>query len=274
MNLKLQALVLAAAMAMSVSGAANATLANGASGNSSVFLTVLDNTNNISALFDLGLNYNDFASQITPGINAAGTTYSWDLTSANYSAAWNTFLGTADLSTSKWAIYTGDNAGNGAGARGMVVTYSSGVNFSNSQLQTGQTSFDTYLNANANLGNHQSVENGASSATSTNAFAESASAYGTNGRVAGQGNLITWGNFDTSLKVVSLVRSNTSAGSNTTFTNYNNQYGDSLFSLTSAGGLTYAAAAATAPVPEPETYAMLLAGLGLMGAIARRRTAK
>ena len=28
------------------------------------------------------------------------------------------------------------------------------------------------------------------------------------------------------------------------------------------------------PVPEPETYAMLLAGLGLMGAIARRRKAK
>jgi hypothetical protein len=29
--------------------------------------------------------------------------------------------------------------------------------------------------------------------------------------------------------------------------------------------------ALTAPVPEPETYAMLLAGLGLMGAVARRR---
>jgi hypothetical protein len=27
----------------------------------------------------------------------------------------------------------------------------------------------------------------------------------------------------------------------------------------------------TAPVPEPETYAMLLAGLGLMGVVARRR---
>jgi len=26
------------------------------------------------------------------------------------------------------------------------------------------------------------------------------------------------------------------------------------------------------PVPEPETYAMLLAGLGVMGAIARRRS--
>jgi hypothetical protein len=26
-----------------------------------------------------------------------------------------------------------------------------------------------------------------------------------------------------------------------------------------------------APIPEPETYAMLLAGLGLIGAVARRR---
>ena len=32
--------------------------------------------------------------------------------------------------------------------------------------------------------------------------------------------------------------------------------------------------AISAPVPEPETYAMLLAGLGLMGAVARRRKAQ
>jgi len=32
--------------------------------------------------------------------------------------------------------------------------------------------------------------------------------------------------------------------------------------------------AATAPIPEPETYAMMLAGLGLMGFVARRRRQK
>jgi hypothetical protein len=31
---------------------------------------------------------------------------------------------------------------------------------------------------------------------------------------------------------------------------------------------------ATAPVPEPETWAMLLAGLGLVGAAVRRRSAR
>ena len=45
-----------------------------------------------------------------------------------------------------------------------------------------------------------------------------------------------------------------------------------------AGGtvpsLSYVEALNTAPVPEPETYAMLLAGLGVMGALARRRKAQ
>ena len=36
------------------------------------------------------------------------------------------------------------------------------------------------------------------------------------------------------------------------------------------GGL-YAFSVTTQPVPEPETYAMMLAGLGLIGAVARRR---
>ncbi len=41
----------------------------------------------------------------------------------------------------------------------------------------------------------------------------------------------------------------------------------------SMGG-AYNGAIQLAPVPEPETYAMLLAGLGLMGAVVRRRSTR
>jgi hypothetical protein len=44
-------------------------------------------------------------------------------------------------------------------------------------------------------------------------------------------------------------------------------------SLATGGPETYFVLGATvSPVPEPESYAMMLAGLGLMGFIARRKT--
>lgn len=46
--------------------------------------------------------------------------------------------------------------------------------------------------------------------------------------------------------------------------------------ITGTAGGTYAGtlSAAAAPIPEPETYALMLAGLGLMGFVARRRKQK
>jgi hypothetical protein len=49
-----------------------------------------------------------------------------------------------------------------------------------------------------------------------------------------------------------------------------NTVGD-VWNLSSSGALTYTAAAVAA-VPEADTSAMFLAGLGLMGFVARRRT--
>ena len=58
----------------------------------------------------------------------------------------------------------------------------------------------------------------------------------------------------------------------------NLQYQTIGLSIAASGGtvpsLSLVGALHTAPVPEPESYAMLLAGLGLMGTIARRRKTK
>ncbi len=51
-------------------------------------------------------------------------------------------------------------------------------------------------------------------------------------------------------------------------------WGDPMSSATGKYELTLTAQSSLAPVPEPETYAMMLAGLGLLGVMARRRKLK
>lgn len=52
----------------------------------------------------------------------------------------------------------------------------------------------------------------------------------------------------------------------------NHTYAFRLTGVTLASGGSYAGSINVTPVPEPESYALFLAGLGLMGFIARRRS--
>jgi len=266
MNFKLKAAVAAVAMVASMS--ASAAMTNSASGASSLILTVLDNTNNISATFDLGFDYNTFQAPLVTGL---GYTQTWDLAgNADYAAAWSSFLSVANLNSTatNWGVFAGDTSGSGAGSRGLITTFASGsALMTQSQLNTGVSNLENYFAANNALGTHTTAANGASSAISGQAFAESA-AYGTGKKINNQGNLIALKGFDTTMDIVNLKYVGTALLANNSVTTYGNQYGNATFGLTSAGVLTY-----TAPVPEADTYAMLLAGLGLMGFIARRRTA-
>jgi PEP-CTERM motif len=265
MGFKLQTLL--AALALTVATApAQAAFNNNFSGNGSLFLTVLDNTNNISALFDLGYENQTFNSGLVADALANGGTYTWNLAAGDYASAWSTFWATAVNSSSlQWGVMSADNTGGSAGARNLITTYNSGVKFvSTTQMQSTLTNFDAYLNANATLGNHASVANGASTATAGAAFAEDSKAYGTTGRInaTGYDTTATLGTTMT-LRQVFQGASAAAAVTESTLSNANGNFG---MNLSSAGVLTF-----TAPVPEADTNAMLMVGLGMIGFMARRR---
>lgn len=275
--MKFQLKALVAALALSAASlSAQAAMNNAGSGDSSLILTVLDNNANISATFDLGYNYSTFSDLVSA---ANSGTFSWDLTGGNYGSAWSTYWATASAADTKWAIYAADGTGNGVGARGMITTVSGGSNLSlTTQLVNSISGFEPYINTNNNINalgtagatsNHDVVANGASTATGGAAFAESA-AYGTAGRVNGAGYVATTG-LDQSMTVVQLLSGANNTARITTST-LGNSEGNYNFSLSSAGVLSFNVPTVT-PVPEADSYAMLLAGLGVMGLVARRRKA-
>ncbi|MBP1204776.1 hypothetical protein JOD97_002818 [Duganella sp. 1411] len=51
-------------------------------------------------------------------------------------------------------------------------------------------------------------------------------------------------------------------------------YSVNVTGTTGLSGATYGATVSALPVPEPETYAMMLGGLALLGAVARRKAQK
>lgn len=81
----------------------------------------------------------------------------------------------------------------------------------------------------------------------------------------------TAGSFDVSLKRV--------FAANTSIATFSNVMSGGVYAFGTGSSARLAQTSTyfdvvMVPVPEPETYAMLLAGLGLMGAIARRRKSK
>lgn len=270
--MKFQYKTLVAALALSAATVpAQAAMTFATSGSSSLILTLLDFNSNMSATFDLGYSYDTFQDLVS----AAGTTgsYSFNLAGGDYANAWSSFWGTASASTTKWAVYAADGTGSGAGARGIISTYASGANLTNSnQLQTSIGNFNTYMTQNNALDNHNSVENGASVVTTnlSNAFAGKATAYGSTGRINAQGH-VSMNNMDTTMTVVQQLTGAT-AGSPVAFNTLGNAQGDYTFKMASNGMLSFSVPVAT-PVPEADSYAMLLAGLGVIGLVARRRKA-
>ena len=276
MNFKLKSLVAAVVLAASVP--AHAALENGITNNSSMSLIALDTVNNVSAVFDLGVNFADFTFLTNATANAtnvastgySATSHAFDFTTGDWASSWSAFSAAAgNLANVKWAVIGSDNNGTGTAARGFISTYSgAATGMATTSVTTALGQMDTFYTAQtaANIETHSTAAAGASEAVVGNAaYTSMVNGFGTS-KFFNAGNTVAVGNVGDQLFFAQYASGANGLAAASFATS---ALAGSYFSLGANGTLNYVAVAA---VPEADTSAMMLAGLGLMGFIARRRT--
>lgn len=234
------------------------TLGTASTGSSLVLNVADENTSQTSYELDLNLSVATF--------NGAGT-YSWTLTGDN----WNTFLASADVSSLGWSVVA--NKFTNSGQQSIYVTAADGTVASDLAVRNS-----AIVNAVGEITSYyqQLPENVVSSTAGSTSPAYWA--YHTGDNIAsylGSANSVmnvigTASSFYQVAVTPKTVGGATYAGN--TLATVTVLAGS--FNLTNTDGvytLTYTQP--TAAVPEASTLAMLLAGLGFVGFIARRRAA-
>jgi PEP-CTERM motif len=281
-SMKFQLKALAAAMVLAAAVPAQAALDLGTTGNGSMTIAVFDRVANVSALFDLGKNYSDFSvigtSFADSNVDAEGVNFSWDLTSGDYATAWSTFAGLTNSANWQFAVLGGDNAGSGAGNRGLISTLNQPAvtAITTNPLQAQISVWDNYMGANTvdngtiyqNHGTELFPTGVANGGSVGNVGLASALIYFGGNKPNAAGSVVV-GNVGQSLAVYQNVTGSSAFGA-TTSTIFGN---NAAFTFTANGALTYTTNDPVVVVPEADTWAMMLLGLGFMGFAARRKQA-
>ncbi|MGQ9862244.1 MAG: FxDxF family PEP-CTERM protein [Thiobacillaceae bacterium] len=259
MKLKL----ITASLVLATSGSAHALIidgtfpAGGKRGDGELFMTLLNETKQISYILDLNVRMYAFLDGV-----ANGQTYV-------YAADANmlSFLATSAGDPLLWAIGASDNSGANAKDWQAYISTASSIDLANTlrnqDLAKMGTSADIMLaNVNADIGNNASL---IITDPNRSAYAGYAQWYHNWG---GAANFIADGPIGQPMNLYHLRQTtglfaDRNKPSMYLPLTYNGQPYQATLDM--GGNLTIT------PVPEPETYALMLAGLGLVGWMARRR---
>lgn len=268
--------LMAAAVAMAASAGASADMSTIASGNSSLAFIALDSVGSpISVMMDLRYTLDQFlpslattnAGSIQWNFNTNSLLVNGVAQSGNFSWSDNlaSFNANAQVGETKWAVIAGDSLSTASSTSPIRYLSTSTAALSTVDNQTlanlaNFTGQNLLYTAN-NLVQTDGVVDG-STATSGQAYV--GQTFGTAGTWGNRttGSWSAYANIGASQNFYSLF--GTPAVGAPTLATVSQYAGTFSYD---AGVLTYAVAA----VPEPESFAMLLAGLGMIGAIARRR---
>jgi hypothetical protein len=281
-------LIASALAAVSIAPAFAEINTNFATSGSDLFLVVKANAGTTEWTYtkDLGITFQDFLPN-----NKFALDNSLNLNYALGSDSnWTTFKTTTNLVSAKWAVYSiYDNSTldtDGIGSLGMLMTTnkpasgmlgtSSANRLNDTKLQSAISNQTTFINKTNTLTGQAGVTDGSSllsgGSTTNGSFTFSKQLFYGQSTAATSATFAPTGNIGETLRFAAVY--NTNGATNATVQNFSFEGLDyatidkyvSTWTLNSNGDIAF-----TAAVPEPGEWAFMMAGLGLVGMIARRR---
>ena len=262
-----------AAMAVALTAPSFAAIAPGSTGNGELFLVVQDSVAKVSYTLDLGLRMNDF---YVDGQSDLGKSLSFDVAG---DSSWADFLGRSSAASRQWGVLA---FGGGANATARVLsTVRAGVtentmdNTTNTRLATGggDTLAGTFFSSVNSSGTHAPAADFSVNGSSVIAEADFGKGYfgeagGTSGTLNGNLTFSVLNAIGVSSSFYQLAGSSAAPGGFIKLDKFNNAQKQASFAF-DGSTLAYT----LAPVPEPESYALMLAGLAALGLMIKRSRA-